>query len=101
MVRKDINDEIRRSISYIQDELQISIEKNTLEGRKREKFILVAWWWTEAIAHYESYGKTFKKMNKTSENMTYLIYNKTFLCQHNKLHPLTARRGKLDIRNIV
>ena len=37
MVRKDINDEIRRSISYIQDELQISIEKNTLEGRKWEK----------------------------------------------------------------
>ena len=37
MVRKDINDEIRRSISYMQDELQISIEKNTLEGRKREK----------------------------------------------------------------
>ena len=26
--------------------------------------------------------------------MTYPIDNKTFLCQHNKLHPLTARRGK-------
>ena len=26
--------------------------------------------------------------------MKYLIDNKTFLCQHNKLHPLTARRGK-------
>ena len=34
-------------------------------------------------------------MNKTSENMTYLIDNKTFLCQHNKLYPLTARRVKL------
>ena len=33
-------------------------------------------------------------MSKTSENMTYLIDNKNFLCQHNKLHPLTARRGK-------
>ena len=33
-------------------------------------------------------------MNKTSENMTYLIDNRKFLCQHKKLHPLTARRGK-------
>ena len=33
-------------------------------------------------------------MNKTSENMTYLINNKKFLCQHKKLHPLIARRGK-------
>ena len=35
MVRKDINDEIQRSISYIKDELQISIENNVLEGRKK------------------------------------------------------------------
>ena len=33
-------------------------------------------------------------MNKSSDNMTYLIDNKKFLCQHKKLHPLTARRGK-------
>ena len=33
-------------------------------------------------------------MNKTSDNMIYLIDNKTFLCQHKKLDPLTARRGK-------
>ena len=33
-------------------------------------------------------------MNKTSENTTYLIDNKKFLCQHNKFYPLTARRGK-------
>ena len=33
-------------------------------------------------------------MNKTSENMTYLIDNKNFLCQHKKLYPLTFRRGK-------
>ena len=63
------------------------------KGRKG-KIILVAWWWTEEIAYYESYGKTLKTMNKTSENMTYLIDNKNFLCQHNKLHPLRARRGK-------
>ena len=38
--------------------------------------------------------KLEKTMNKTSENMTYLIDNKKILCQHNKLHPLTAGRGK-------
>ena len=42
MVRKDIDDKIQRSISYIQDELQISIDRNVLEGRKM-KIILVAW----------------------------------------------------------
>ena len=47
-------------------------------------------------------------MNKTSENTTYIIDNKTFLCQNNKLHPLKARRGKWisetiyrDIENII
>ena len=34
-------------------------------------------------------------MNTTSANMTYLVDNKKYLCQHKKLHPLTARRGKL------
>ena len=33
-------------------------------------------------------------MNTTSENMTYLIDDKNNLCQHNKLHPLTDRKGK-------
>ena len=33
-------------------------------------------------------------MNKSSNNMPCLIDNKTFLCQHNKLHTLTPRRGK-------
>ena len=72
------------------------------------KIILVEWGWTKTIAHYESYGKTDKKRNTTSENMTYLVDNNFFLCQHNKLQPLTARRGKLisetmyeDIEKII
>ena len=32
--------------------------------------------------------------NKTSENMIYLIDKKNFLCQQNKLRPLTSRKGK-------
>ena len=46
------------------------------------------------IAHHEYYGKTDKKMNTTSENMTYIIDNKKDLCKQNKLHPLTYSRGK-------
>ena len=43
MVRKEVNDEIQRIISFIKYELQSSIEKNVLEGRiKEEKIILVA-----------------------------------------------------------
>ena len=30
------------------------------------------------------------EMNRTSENMKYPVDNKKFLCQHKKLHPLTA-----------
>ena len=38
--------------------------------------------------------KHITKMNTASENMIYLADNKTFLCQNNKLHLLTARRVK-------
>ena len=37
MVRQEVNDVIQTSISYIKDELQISIENNVLEGRKKGK----------------------------------------------------------------
>ena len=37
MVRQEVNDGIQRSISYIKDELQNSIENNLLEPRKKGK----------------------------------------------------------------
>ena len=61
---------------------------------------MVACLWTEDISHHEYYGKKLKKMNKTSENMTYLIDNRKFLCQHKKLHPLTVRREKWISENL-
>ena len=42
--------------------------------------------------HIEKY---ITKKNTTSDNITYLVNIKNILCQNNKLHPLTARRGKL------
>ena len=37
MVRKEVNDEIQGSISFIKDELQSFIEKYIQEGIKKEK----------------------------------------------------------------
>ena len=37
MVRKEVNDKIQSSISYIEDELRFSSEKIVREGRKNEK----------------------------------------------------------------
>ena len=56
---------------------------------------MVEWGLTKKIAHHESYEKNITKRNTTSENITYLVDNKKFLCQHEKLHPLTAKRRKL------
>ena len=39
-------------------------------------------------------GKRITKRNTTPENITYLVDNKTVLCQHGKFHPLTARKGE-------
>ena len=39
-------------------------------------------------------GKNITKRSTTSENITYLVDNKTFMCQHETFHPLTARRGE-------
>ena len=36
-VRQEVNDEIKRSISYIKDELQNSIENNILGKTRKEK----------------------------------------------------------------
>ena len=40
MVRKEVNDEIQRSISFIKYELPSSIEKNEREGRNKEKLYI-------------------------------------------------------------
>ena len=78
MVREEVNDEIQRSISYIKDELQNSTENKVLEGRKKERSFWMHGDGMKQIAHYGSYGKKEKTMNKTSENMTYLIDKKKF-----------------------
>ena len=33
-------------------------KKKIYRKEEKEKILLFACWWTEAIAHYESYGKT-------------------------------------------
>ena len=94
MVRKEVNDEIQRSISLIKDELQSFIEKNIREGSKKEKSYWLHADGLKLLLTMNLMEKLKNTMNKTSDNMTYIIDNKTFLCQHKKLDPLTARRGK-------
>ena len=88
MVRKEVNDEIQRSISYIKDNLQSSIEKNEREGKNKEKQYWLHADGLKLLLTMNPMEKLKNNMNKTSENMTYIIDNKRFLCKHNKLHPL-------------
>ena len=84
----------REVFLFIKDELQSVIGKNIQEGGNKENLywlhadglkLLLTMNPTERIKNY---------MNKIPENMTYLMENRKFLCQHKKLDPLTARRGK-------
>ena len=38
--------------------------------------------------------KQIVEKNTTSDNVSFFIDNKNCLCQHENLHPLTARKGK-------
>ena len=40
-------------------------------------------------------GKYITENITTPENVSYLVDNKKCLCQHGRLHPLTARKRKL------
>ena len=62
--------------------------------KSKGKIILIESGWNKKTSHYESYEKYTTKINTTSENITYLVDKKIFLCQHKKLHPLIDRRGK-------
>ena len=82
MVRKEVNDEIQRSVSFIKYQLQSVIETNIQEGRKGGKSY---WLHADGLKLLLTINPTEKiknAMNKTSDNMIYLIDNKKFLCQH-------------------
>ena len=94
LTKKEVHDEIQRSVSFIKDELQSVIEKNIQEGGNKENL-----YWLHAdglrlLLTMNPMERIKNSMNKIPENMTYLMDNKKFLCQHKKLDPLTARRGK-------
>ena len=68
MNRKEVNDEIQRSISYIKDELQISIEKMYWKEEKKEESF---WFHADGLKllltmnPMEKLLKTMKKLQKT------------------------------------
>ena len=78
MTRKEVNDEIQRSVSFIKDELQSVIERNIQEVIKRENLY---WLHTDGLKLFLTMNpmeKLKNYMNKISENMTYLMDNKFF-----------------------
>ena len=94
MARKEVNDEIQRSVSFIKDKLLSVIERNIQEGSKK---VNLNWLHTDGLKLLLTMNpmeKLKNYMNKILENMTYHMDNKTFLCQYKKLDPLTARKGK-------
>ena len=62
--------------------------------KSKRKIILVEWVWTKQMLAVNLMGKHITKRNTISENITYLVDNEHFLCQHEKLFPLTDRWGK-------
>ena len=94
MTRKKVNDEIQRSVSFIKYELQSVIERNIQEGSKKENLYWLHADGLKLLLTMNPMEKLKNSMNKISENMTYLMDNKIFLCWHKKLDPLPARRGK-------
>ena len=94
MTRREVNDEIQRSVSFIKDELKSVIEKIIQEGSKKENSYWLHADTLKLLLTMNPMEKLKNSTNKISENMTYLMDSKTFLCQHKKLDPLTTRRGK-------
>ena len=75
-------------------ELQNSVENNiSCKKRKEISFWLNGDGLKQQLT-MNPMEKQIIRMNTTLQNMTYLIVNKTILCQHNKLNPLTYRREK-------
>ena len=93
MTRKEINDEIQRSVSFIKDEIQSVIKRNIQEGSKKKNLYWLHADGLKLLLTMNPMEKLKNSMNKTSENMTYLIDNKKFLCQHNKLDPFSSSGG--------
>ena len=45
---------------------------------------------------YESYGEYIIQRNPASDNVSFIVDNKTCLWKHEKLHSSTARKGRLN-----
>ena len=93
--KQDVSDEIQISIYFIKYDIQTYIENNISCKKAKEKLFWLIGDGLKKLLTMNPMKKNITKRNTTSENITYLVDNKKFLCQHEKLHPLTAKRGKL------
>ena len=77
MVREDIIEKIQRSIPYIKYELQISIETNVLEGRKKEQSFWLHGDGLKLLLTMTPMEKLKKTMNITSKKIHILLTKKS------------------------
>ena len=93
-VRQEVGDEINTIIYFIKYDLQTSTENNMSYKKRKKKPFWLNWDGLKQFLTLNPMEKYITKMNTTPENIKYLVDNNCFMCQHNKLHPLTSRRGK-------
>ena len=93
MVRKEGNYEIQKIFLILKTSFKVPLKNVSIRSKKEKSYWLHADG-LKLLLTMNPMEKLKNTMNKTSENMTYLIDNKKNLRQHNKLHPLSARRVK-------
>ena len=91
---QDVSDEIQTIISFIKDEIQTFIETNISCKKENKKIPWLNRGGLKKLLTVNPMENHIIERNTTSNNIPYLVYNKKCLCQHEKLHPLTARKGK-------
>ena len=77
MTRKEFNDEIQRSVSFIKDELQSVIEKYIQEGIKKDNSYWLRADGLKLLLTMNPMEKLKNYMNKISENMNYPVHYQT------------------------
>ena len=81
-VRQEVSDEIKTSIFLIEYDLQSSIGKNIYCKKAKENLFWLNWDGLRKLFTMNPMEKQITKRNTTSENITYLVENKTNLYQN-------------------
>ena len=79
MVRKEVNDEIKEVFLLLKTRFKVPLKNVSIRSKKEKSYWLHADG-LKLLLTMNPMEKLKITMNKTSENMTYLIHKKKFLC---------------------